>query len=477
MIGFSGIKDAEGLPSDLRPTIEQLVVVGIANTGRNIRLSRYYDGEIVVHDRGRRVSAKRLENDQVCYWPEAVVDKLAERIRLESFVTKDGSDDTLDAIMDASNVVNEYASFLPSKLVHGPMFCAVNNTPGGVRVRMHNALDAAALPDPERRPGVVGAGMCVARVERTKWSSGPVPTQVNLYTPGMVTVIRRLEQAHWRAEPMYVPERDPMFFAFVHKRSGERPFGKSRITRAIRCYTEDAVRVLWNHEVAAAVYSQPMRGLLGLSDAQYDALMAKGKDATYDDRMVLAGVNDEGHAPQLTQLTAASPEPYIASLRMLASLVSGASGVPLASLGITTDNPSSADAIQAAREDICLVAEDDIAADKWTLRRVAMCALAVNEGVATDQLTDHQKSVSAHFANPTIPSLNARASFVQTVSGIDDGFGKSSVGREMLGFDAATIARLESDESRSATNAAISAMFGGGNADTEGVDRGLQQEP
>ena len=453
MIGFSSIKDAEGLPYELRPFVEQLVAVGMVNTGRNLRLSQYYDGEIVVEDRGRRVSAKRLKNDQVCYWPEAVVDKLAERIRLESFVTSDGPDDTLDAIMDASNVINEYASFLPSKLVHGPMFCAVNNTPAGVRVRMHNALDAAALPDPERRPGIVGAGMCVARVERTPWSGGPVPTQVNLYTPGMVTVIRRVDQAHWRAEPIPVPERDPMFFAFVHKRSGERPFGKSRITRAIRCYTEDAVRV-----------DMP------LLNSQYDALMAKGKDATYDDRMILTGANEDGHAPNLVQLTAASPEPYIASLRMLASLVSGASGVPLASLGITTDNPSSADAIQAAREDICLVAEDDIAADKWTLRRVAMCALAVNEGIATDQLTDHQKSVSAHFANPTIPSLNARASFVQTVSGIDDGFGKSSVGREMLGFDAATIARLESDETKRATDSAIVAMFGGADdGDTAGV--------
>lgn len=448
MIGFSGIRDADGLPPELRGTVEQLVKVGASVTHRNIMLTRYYDGEIDVEDRGRRVSAKRLKNDQVCYWPEAVVDKLAERIRLESFVTSDGPDEALDAIMDASNVVNEYASFLPSKLVHGPMFCAVNNTPSGVRVRMHNALDAAALPDPERRPGVVGAGMCVARMERTRWSGGPVPTQVNLYTPGAVTVIRRIDPAHWRAESVTVPERDPMFFAFVHKRSGERPFGKSRITRAIRCYTEDAVRVLWNHEVAAEVYSQPMRALLGLSDAQYDALMAKGKDAVYDDRMVIAGTNEDGHAPNLVQLTAASPEPYIASLRMLASLVSGASGVPLASLGITTDNPSSADAIQAAREDICLVAEDDIAADKWTLRRVAMCALAVNEGVSTDRLSDRQRSVSAHFANPTIPSLNARASFVQTVSLVDDGFGKSSVGREMLGFDAATIARLESDERR-----------------------------
>lgn len=461
MIGFSGIRDADGLPPELREMVEQLVKVGAATQHRNLMLTSYYDGEIVVEDRGRRVSTKMLTNDQVCYWPEAVVDKLAERIRLESFVTSDGPDETLDKIMDASNVVNEYASFLPSKLVHGPMFCAVNNTPGGVRVRMHNALDAAALPDPERRPGVVGAGMCVARMERTRWSSGPIPTQVNLYTPGMVTVIRRVDPTRWRAEAVPVPERDPMFFAFVHKRSGERPFGKSRITRAIRCYTEDAVRVLWNHEVAAAVYSQPMRGLLGLSDAQYDALMAKGKDAVYNDRMVLTGANEDGHAPNLVQLTAASPEPYIASLRMLASLVSGASGVPLASLGITTDNPSSADAIQAAREDICLVAEDDIAADKWTLRRVAMCALAVNEGVSTEQLTDHQRSVSAHFANPTIPSLNARASFVQTVSGIDDGFGKSSVGREMLGFDAATIARLESDETKAAASAAYRNMFGG----------------
>ena len=169
MIGFTGIRDAEGLPSELRSTIEQLVTVGAANQRRNLRLSQYYDGEIVVEDRGKRVSAKKLRNDQVCYWPEAVVDKLAERIRLESFVTKDGPDETLDAIMDASNVINEYASFLPSKLVHGPMFCAVNNTAGGVRL--------LKMVEPPRVVGrgsghVRGARRAHPLVERTRADAG-----------------------------------------------------------------------------------------------------------------------------------------------------------------------------------------------------------------------------------------------------------------------------------------------------------------
>jgi hypothetical protein len=73
-------------------------------------------------------------------------------------------------------------------------------------------------------------------------------------------------------------------------------------------------------------------------------------------------------------------------LRALACQFSGATGVPLNSLGIVQDNPSSAEAIQAAREDICLVAERDIEADKATLRRVMQAAMSVEKNTTVDML-------------------------------------------------------------------------------------------
>jgi len=260
---------------------------------------------------------------------------------------------------------------------------------------------------------------------------------------------------------------------FCHDGTGTmNPFGRTRITRFVRTLTDDAIRCMWHMQVAGAYYSVPKLMLTNLTARQYDAMM-EDKDKYQLDRLLLAEQNPDGSTMVPTQLSGNSPQPFVDELRALACQFSGATGVPLNSLGIVQDNPSSAEAIQAAREDICLVAEDDIAADKWTLRRVAMCAMAVNEGIPTDQLTERQRSVSAHFANPTIPSLNARASFVQMVSSVDDGFGKTSVGREMLGFDSATIARLESDEVKAATADMARQIFGGApnGSNTEGLDR------
>ena len=145
--------------------------------------------------------------------------------------------------------------------------------------------------------------------------------------------------------------------------------------------------------------------------------------------------------PDYRRIQAASPQPYIDSIATYAKLFSGATGVPLNSLGIVQDNPASAEAIAAQREDICVAAEDCIETNRESMRNVALMAMAVAENKTMDQLTDKQMTVMPAFKNPMRPSLASTADAYVKIAGVLDGFAQT---REFLRGQGFTPSEVES---------------------------------
>ena len=65
--------------------------------------------------------------------------------------------------------------------------------------------------------------------------------------------------------------------------------------------------------------------------------------------------DDDNHV-HVGQFTQQSMEPHLAHLRMIASLFAGETGLTLDDLGISTENPSSVEAIKAQHENLRLTA-------------------------------------------------------------------------------------------------------------------------
>lgn len=457
---FAGITDAAGLTADQRDTMARLLDVYEGVRPRNSKLRAYYDGNIKVREFGLTIDSSTLRNDQVCYWPEKAVTSLADRIRLDGFVFEDGgSDDSLAEVVAANNLVTAYQRYQPCKLIQGCMFAAVNATDRGAQIRFHSADTAAALPDGNHDSGIIGAGFVIARSGRLPGSPKKrmAPLQVNLYEPGRVTEIVRTDSKSWTAIRHDLDESQPLMVAFTHNSTGFKPFGQSRITKAVQSLTRDAVRALWRMELSSAFYSIPQRYIIGLSDEMYDAL-ASDKTRQYLDSLFIATRDDDG-APTYGQLSGNTPQPFVDEIRALGCQFSGATGVPLSSLGIVTDNPISAEAIAASREDLIMTAERDIAADQASLKRLALLAMAVEGDTTVDQLTDTQKSVLARFRSPIMTSVGAMADSVMKIGSIaGDWFVQSDVFLEMLGFDAATVARVNSDRRRAQATTALAAL-------------------
>ena len=460
-VDLTGIADADGVTDEARRWTEDLVREYMEHAGHNDELRRYYDGDVAAGDYG--VTAD-IPNDQTCHWPQKAVDALADRIRLESLAVADADEATaaaLKRVVRRNNLVSNYNRHLPVKLLYGCMAATVTrDAQGRATVRFHSAETFTALPSPDYTDGVVAGGLAIARRERTPWSNGRlVPTVVNLHTPHNVGEFRQVGSGQWVYSDGATREELPTLYVFSHNGIGTlAPFGRTRITKFVRKLTDDAVRCMWHMQVSGAFYSMAKLYMTGLTNEQFDAVM-ENKSKYQLSRLLALTSGVDGEHPSVGQLSGNSPQPFIDELRALACQFSGATGVPLNSLGIVQDNPSSAEAIQAAREDICLIAERDIESDKATLARVVKAALAVELNTVADEVGG---DVLASYASPVLYSLAARTDSAMKIATIDDAFAGSQEFYGMVGFDDAAIARLEEQKSRATTDAAIAALFGGG---------------
>lgn len=138
----------------------------------------------------------------------------------------------------------------------------------------------------------------------------------------------------------------------IYRPDARRPFGHSRITRACMDIQQAALRTLKRSEVSAEFYSFPQKYITGLSN---DSEPMDKWQATISSILQFTK-DEEGDKPTLGQFQQATTAPFMEQLRILASLFAGETGMTLDDLGFAGENPSSAEAIKAAHENMRLTA-------------------------------------------------------------------------------------------------------------------------
>lgn len=449
---IDGALRARYLKKPQQDALEELLDVYKRVGARNARLEDYYEGDVMVKDIGIDVLPPEADVNVSlsCNWPEKAVDALANRSRFDSFVFEDGEGDPeLARIVAANHLATDYKRHVLGQLKRGCMFATVGRLGGGVNVRFHGADSAAGIWD--ELHGRIGSGFVIADRARTSYSrTRAVPVQVNLHMPGSVTEIVRSREnpSEWTSVTQAQPNDRPLMEAFRFRPTDSKPMGSTRITKAVRDLTDDVLRVRLALAVSTAFYAVPQKYLLGLTDAQYDKLV-NSKWSTYINSVFMSTRDgDTGEVPQLGQLKANSPQALIDLIRSDAALFSGVTSVPLNSLGIVQDNPSSAEAIESARADLIDVAADLNADNADSLRTVALMAMAVAANKRIADLDEAQLGVMARFRDPRMASISASADAACKIAGVDPGFAGTDVFYEMQGLDAATIARVQAQKRR-----------------------------
>lgn len=372
--------------------------------GRNSLRSKYYDGRNELKDIGYSLPPVAKDIEIVVGWPEKAVEALANRVVLDGVTMQDGSDlsSRVADLLDENDLRNTATSAHADALVHSCSFIAAlsgdtsigepeaiiqefsaDNATGIWDKRRHGLSDALLvdvsddgksvqsifLMDYEHTVVIVPAGPGYQVYDRTP-NTGRIPCELLAYKP-----------------------------------DAKRPFGRSRISRTVMSLTDSAVRTFLRSEMQAELYSVPPRYFLGVEPELFrdenDNEIPTWK--LMMDHILAIPKDKDGEKPEVGQFPQYSFEPHSAQLRQTASMFAAATSMPPDMIGVLTDNPSSAEAIDKAQKELCLAAEQCQAWFGPAWERIIGRAqkLAGPDGSV--------QAVACQWRNPSTPSRAAAA--------------------------------------------------------------------
>jgi 2-methylcitrate dehydratase len=208
----------------------------------------------------------------------------------------------------------------------------------------------------------------------------------------------------------------------------DRPFGHSRISRSLMSLVDAGFRTVVRMEASAEFYSVPKLWFIG---ANRDAFSSNTWTSLIQAINAITA-DENGELPQLHQVQQASMTPHSDMLKTLAMLVASQTRVPVDYLGITLDNPTSAEAMASAERRLTRIADKQNVAFGRELKRAMGIAVALREGANT--IPDSMRDVHPVWAPTREISDAARADAFTKIADKITGYADSDVGLERLGL-------------------------------------------
>lgn len=419
-----------------------LIQVWQNRRARNLERTIYYDGEAALKDFGISLPPQMRSIEAALGWPAKGVNAVTDRSKFEAFVSPAGSEDPFDleGIMYENRFRSEFPQAKVSSAVHGCAFLTVSS--GDVQsgepevLIMARAADDSAALWGRRRRAIRGFLSIVDS------DAAGQPTVMVMYTPEKVVTLTKSSRswvADVRRNPLGVVSVAPLVF----KPELKRPFGHSRITRASMGFTDSALRTIVRAEVSAEFYSAPEYWLFGADVSafqgsdKWSAVMGRIKALETDS-------NAASDKPDLHRFAGASPQPHTDQLRMWANLFADDQDMEVKFAD--NSNPSSADAIFAAKETLITVTRD--ANDVWAQGAVDAMTLGVRLRDGLDVVPDELRRLSAQSTDPAVVSPSAQADAFVKKASVMPQLANTEVGLEMAGFSREQIVRYLAEVNR-----------------------------
>lgn len=430
---------------------------------RNELRASYYDGKNALRDLGVSMPPACRRLAVVLGWSAKAVDILNDRCVLDGFTTTPGFD--LDSVglgelWDDNMLDVEAPQAGVSSLIHATAFLIthqgdVEAGEPAVLVTAKDGLSGTGQWDPRRR----SLRSFLSLIDSD--AKGNV-TEFVLYLPNLNVSCTKTGKG-WvvvRREHSYGVPVDPL----VYRPRLARPFGSSRISRAVMSLHDSAIRTALRSEVTAELYSVPQRVLLGADESVFKNEDGSQKPAWQVVFGRLWGIPDDEEAlnprADIKEFTSAPQTPHVDQLRAWAQLFSGETSIPVGSLGLgsTDTNPTSAESYYASREDLIKTAEGTV--DGWSpaWRRRVVGALQMLHGWSDDQIPAEVRSLRPKWRNPATPSRAAAADAASKTIDKFPWLAETPLGLELYGFDKDFIDRAMAEQRRLGGSAALRAI-------------------
>ena len=468
--------DVRGLAEDDAALMGRLIKQWQAKRARNALRRQYRDMQVNVAFLGASVPPyMRDQLDIVCGWPDKAVTSLASRCMWDGVTSPSGEEDPLGAMSLLHE--NRFDLLVPELVDATLTYCCsfVVALPGDpvagdpdVVVTGADALWATGLWDVRRRG--LEAGLLVDSAD-----DNGKPTSVLLLTSEHVTrlalgdrgwvAVARMDHSLGRVPMEPLPYRPAL----------GRPFGRSRISREVMSITDRVVRAGFRTEVSSDLYAAPALLLLGADETMFQN--AQGDKVPlwswYMGRLKSLPKDEDGDKPDLQVIPQQSMEPFLAMKRALAAEFASATSLPISALGIVQDNPSSAEAIYAAKEDLVIEAQNTTRSIGYGLNRIVQDAICLRDGIPVTEMDDEVRNLATRWRNPAMPSVVSQSdAVVKQISAIPE-LAQTDVALEELGYSAEQIVRIRSQIKRAQAGGVLDRLL----ASTPAPAEPAPQEP
>lgn len=397
----------DGITQDEVAKIRELFNIWSAHLTLNQEKSAYYNAGINVQN-----LQLAFKDDQVARvispsvsWASKAVDMLAERSQLDFYAFPSDKSETqalIKALYSSNDLDNLYRQATISELIHG---CACFTVTRGdsaygepqAVVNVYSALNSALKWN--MRHKCIEYGMTITKTDADGAIAG-----INLFTANEVLSLIR-DVNTWTATRYTHNMQRPLIEPIVYAPTIDNPLGKSRISRTVRSIINNALREDLRTEIAAEIFTVPQRFFLNVDtdSLQNDFRMY------WNAFFAVNGSGDGAPAPTAGQFSPPGIQEHLSYKRALASEFAGETGIPLSSLGITTDNPASAEAIMAAREDLIRQAEYLNQCNRPHMLNVARLMYAVAANKTYTEACAELAGVFPYFKRTDMPSRAAIA--------------------------------------------------------------------
>lgn len=414
----------------------------------NAERSVYFDGEAALKDFGISLPPQMRSIEAALGWHGKAIRAVTDRSRFEGLVSASGSADPFDLeqVLVENQFRSEYPQAKVSSAVHGCAFLTVSMDAGRPMIHAVSADTGAGVWDTKRRE-------LSAFVEIVEFDDSKRPSLMVLYTREKAVTIQAVGGKVSVVGVAHHNLGRVTAFALPYNPELRRPLGHSRITRASMYFADAGLRTIMRAEVSSEFYSAPEYFLFGADvsgfagDDKWSAIMGRIKAWDYDP--------DSGEPePKLHRFTGASPQPHADQLRMWQQLFADDQDLDVKQADGA--NPSSADAIFAAKESLITVTEDANAV--WDLQAVKALQTGVMLRDRMSEMTPELRGLSLRSTDPRIVSPTARAAAYTQISSQDPVFATSRVGRAYAGLTQAQILELEAVEKKKAASDRLSQL-------------------
>jgi hypothetical protein len=308
----------------------------------------YYDADNDIRDYGIATPAKMVHIRPGIGWASRAVNTLSDRVIFDGFA-KDSF-----GINEYLENINGFGVIKDSKqdaFIAGCAFIAVSDDPDSDNKLLIPFTAMEATGEMDQRTGLLKYGMAVTRwsiPKPKKHGINFMPEDYIVFHPDFTAIF----ESRTISEVIPNPTGRCLLHVLTHRKSANRPLGKSRLTNTARRIINEVGRQKRREEIAEEFYSLPQRYINGLAQG------AK-KDAALDSaigRVWTITVDDEGNKPDIGQLAQMSINQFETAKKDKARDFCAETALTLRNLGYETGNPSSAESLVAMSDDLLLEA-------------------------------------------------------------------------------------------------------------------------